>query len=72
MKETDVVISHLRSQSRTIEELLHYLESRPGMTQDDYTYLHSQLQTVIGRLKEMERFSSERGAVHARHAHWFN
>ena len=73
MIETDVVVSHLRSQSRNLQTLLCYLESRKGMTQEDYSYLNTKLQEVISRLKEMEKFSSQRGEIRSLRMHrWLN
>ncbi len=72
MAEAELVIGNLRTQVRDLQSLLNYLESREVVGSDDYTYLHSRLREVIGRLKETERFSSERGGEFRLRAQWLN
>ena len=72
MVEAELVISHLRSQLRNLQALLHYLEDREVVRDDDYAYSHGKLREVIGGLKELERFASQRGAMHRLRAEWVN
>ncbi|GEM_PF-2466274 len=72
MVDEEFVLGHLRSQVRDLQSLLNYLESREAVAYDDYAYLHTKLHEVIGRLKEMERFSFRRGHTGGLHAHWLN
>ncbi len=72
MVEAEFVICHLRSQVRHLQSLLNYLESRDAVGYEDYSYTQTKLREVIGRLREMERFSSHRGASHLLQAQWVN
>jgi len=72
MMEAEFVMCHLRNQVRDLQSMLNYLESRPVVEHEDYSYVHTRLHEVIGRLKEMERFSSQRGGVQGLRAHWLN
>ena len=72
MRESEFVICHLRSQVRDLQSLLNYLESREAVGFDEYSFLHTRLREVIGRLKEMQRFSLQRGEQHGLRAQWLN
>ncbi len=69
MVEEEFVISHLRSQVGNLQSLLNYLESRDAVGEDEYVFLHTKIREVIGRLKDMERWSSRRGGLRAE---WLN
>ena len=72
MVEAEFVICHLRSQVRNLQSLLNYLEDREAVGHEEYGYVQTALRDVIGRLKEMQRFSLERGEKHRLHAQWLN
>lgn len=72
MVESEFVIGSLRTQVRDLQSLLNYLESREGVGHEEYTYLQCRLREVIGRLKQTERFSVERGGEHRLRAQWLN
>ena len=72
MVEAELLIGHLRSQVRNLQSLLNYLESRNQVEQEDYACSQTKLQEMIGRLRELEHFSSKRGAVHRLRAAWLN
>ena len=72
MVEADLLIGHLRSQVRNLQSLLQYLDGRESVEHDDYSYSHGKLRELIGSLKELERFTSQRGAVHRLRAEWLN
>ena len=72
MVEVEYVISHLRSQVGNLQSLLDYLESCEMVGREEYSYLHTKLREVIGRLKEMERFSSQHGQLHSLRAQRLN
>lgn len=71
MVEAEFVIGNLRSQVRNLQSVLNYLESRDGVGCEDYSYLETKLREVIGRLKEMQRFSSGRGGAPLLRARWW-
>ena len=72
MVEAEFVIGHLRNQVRDLQSLLNYLEDREAVGHEEYGYVQTRLRDVIGRLKEMQRFSSERGEKHLLRAQWLN
>ncbi len=72
MVDVELLISHLRSQVRNLQSLVHYLENRGAVEGEDYSYSAQRLRELIGHLKEMERFSSQRGRMRALRAHWLN
>ncbi len=72
MVEAELLIGHLRRQVRNLQSLLNYLESRKTVQDEDYSYSHTKLRELIGGLKNLERFSSERGSVHSLRAVWLN
>lgn len=72
MVEAELVICHLRSQVRSLQSLLNYLENRDAVGHEEYGYVQATLRDVIERLKEMQRFSSERGEQHLLRAQWLN
>lgn len=72
MVEAELLIGHLRSQAHQIQSLLNYLESRPHVEADDYTYTTGRLKRLISDLKSLERFTTQRGAVHQLRASWMN
>jgi len=72
MVEAEFVIANLRGQVRNLQGMLNYLESREGVGQEEYSYLQTRLQEVIGRLKDMRRFSLDRGERHRLRAQWIN
>lgn len=66
------MMCHLRSQVRNLQSMLNYLESREGVGDEEYAYLQTKLHEMIGRLKEMKRFSSQRVGVPGLRAQWLN
>ncbi|PIQ84776.1 MAG: hypothetical protein COV75_00615 [Candidatus Omnitrophica bacterium CG11_big_fil_rev_8_21_14_0_20_63_9] len=72
MVEAEVLIGHLRSQVRNLQSLLNYLESRPAIDGDDYAYSRIRLRELVQRLKELERFSAQRGEAYRFRATWLN
>jgi hypothetical protein len=72
MVEAELMIGHLRKQVRNLQSLLHYLESRHTVGVEDYTYSHARLRELITSLRDLERFSSQRGTVHSLRAAWLN
>jgi len=72
MIEAELLIGHLRSQVRNLQSLLHYLEGREAVEEEDYTYSTYRLQEMIGHLKELERFSSQRCGRCVLRANWLN
>lgn len=72
MEESEFVIANLRHQVRDLQSLLNYLENRERVSVDEYSYVNAKLQEVIRRLREMERFSLQRGEQHGLRAHWLN
>ena len=52
--------------------LLQYLENREAVEGEDYAYSADRLRELVGRLKEIERFSSHRGQMRALRAQWLN
>ena len=72
MVEAELLIGHLRSQVRNLQALLNYLESRPQVGWEDYSYSQTKLRELIYRLRELERFSSKRGSIHRLRAAWLN
>jgi hypothetical protein len=72
MVEAELLIGHLRSQVRNLQSLLHYLENREAVEHDDYSYSHGKLRELIGNFKELQRFTSQRGAMHRLRAEWLN
>ena len=63
MVETEFWFSHLRGQVRDLQSLLNYLESRETVVGEDYAFLHARLGEVIGRLKDMERWSARQSGA---------
>ena len=72
MVEAELLIGHLRRQVRDLQSLLNYLESRPVVEQDDFSYSQTKLRELVSGLKELERFSSQRATVHSLRAAWLN
>ncbi len=72
MVEAELLIGHLRNQVRHLQSLLHYLEARDAIESDDYSYSSQQLRELITRLRELERFSLERGTARHLQAEWLN
>ena len=72
MVEAELLIGHLRSQVRNLQALLNYLESRPQVERDDYSYSQVKLRELLKGLKGLERFSSQRGETHSLRAAWLN
>lgn len=72
MVEAELLIGHLRSQVRNLQSLLNYLESRPVIDGDDYAYSRTRLRELIERLRELERFSAQRGEAYHLRAAWLN
>jgi hypothetical protein len=72
MVEAELLIGHLRRQVRDLQSLLQYLESRDIVQDDDYSYSHTKLRELIRGLRELERFSSQRGEVYRLRAEWVN
>ncbi len=72
MVEAELLISHLQSQVRNLQSLLQYLENREAVEHEDYSYSYGKLRELIGSLKELQRFTSQRGAVHRLRAEWLN
>lgn len=72
MVEAELLISHLSRQVRELQSLLNYLESRETVQSEDFSYSHRKLRELIGRLKELERFSSQRSAARCLKAEWLN
>ena len=72
MVEAELLIGHLRGQVWNLQALVNYLESRERVEQEDFAYSQERLRQLIGGLKELERFSSQRGAVHRMRAEWLN
>ena len=72
MVEAELLIGHLRRQVRDLQSLLQYLESRDVVQDDDYSYSHVKLRELIRGLRELERFSSQRGEVYRLRAEWVN
>lgn len=72
MVEAELLIGQLRGHVRSLQSLLNYLEGRPQVEQEDYVYSHAKLTELIGNLKELERFSSQRSAVHRLRAEWLH
>lgn len=72
MVEAELLIGHLSCQVRELQSLLNYLESRETIQSEDFSYSHRRLRELIGRLKELERFSSQRGEARRLQAEWLN
>lgn len=72
MVEAELLIGHLRGQVRSLQSLLNYLESRSQMEREDYSYSQAKLRELVTNLKELEHFSSQRGAAHRLRAEWLN
>ena len=72
MVEAELLIGHLRGQVRHMQSLLNYLESRPQVAAEDFSYSTNKLRELIKRMKELERFSAQRGAVLQLRASWLN
>jgi hypothetical protein len=72
MIEAELVICNLRSQVRNLQSLLNYLEAREVIGHEDYSYVRAKLQEVIGRLRDMERFSGQRREHQLMRAQWLN
>ena len=64
MVEAEFVICSLRGQAHSLQSIVHYLESREKLGHEDYSFLHTKLREVSKQLKEMERYSSQRGHPH--------
>jgi hypothetical protein len=72
MVEAEFVISSLRSQTRSLQAMLNYLESRETVEHGDYEFLYTKLREVIKQLKETERYSSRRKMMPCLKAVWLN
>ncbi len=72
MVEAEFVICHLRSQVRNLQSMLNYLESREGVGDEEYAYLQTKLHEVIGRLRDVQRFSGRRSDLQQLQAQWLN
>ncbi len=72
MVEAELLIGHLRSQVRNLQALLNYLESRPQVEEEDVSFSHGKLRELIGSLKGLERFTSQRGTTYRLRAEWLN
>ena len=72
MVEAELLIGHLRRQVRHLQSLLNYLESRDEVAQEDYSYSHVKLRELIASLRDLERFSLQRGTIHNMRAAWLN
>jgi hypothetical protein len=72
MVEAELLIAHLRRQVRHLQSLLNYLESCDQVSHDEYSYSHARLRELITGLKELERFSLQRGTIHNMRAAWLN
>jgi hypothetical protein len=72
MVEAELLIGHLRRQVRNLQSLLSYLENRDQVAHEDYSYSHTKLRELIAGLRELERFSLQRGTVHNMRAAWLN
>ena len=72
MVESELLIGHLRSQVRSLQSLLSYLESREQVGQEDYMYSCRKLHEMVNGLKHLERFSSQQGASRRLQAQWWN
>ncbi len=72
MVESEFVICHLRHQVRDLQSLLNYLESRQVVGREEHSYLQTKPGEVIGRLKEMRRFSEQRSSRYSLHSAWVN
>jgi len=72
MVEAELLIGHLRRQVKDLQMLLNYLESRDTVQGDDYTYSRQKLRQLIGGLRDLERFSAQRGSLHRMRAAWMN
>lgn len=72
MVDAELLIGQLRGQVRHMQSLLNYLESRPHVEVDDFAYSGGKLREMIARLKELERFSCQRGAALRMRASWMN
>ena len=72
MAEAEFVICHLRSQVRNLQSMLNYLESREGVGDEEYAYLQTKLHEVIGRLRDVQRFSGRRSDLQQLQAQWLN
>lgn len=72
MVEAEFVIGNLRNQIRSLQSMLHYLESREAVGYEEYAYLGFHLREIVLRLKEMQKFSSDRGERHLLRAQWLN
>ena len=70
MGEEDFVMSQLRGQVQRFNSVMTYLESRPAVGAEEYAYMRTTLHDMIGRLKELERFASERGQAHQTRTQW--
>ena len=70
--EAELLIGHLRRRMRDLQSLVNYLESREAVGSSDYSYSREKLQELIAGLRELEKFSSQRGAVHRMRAAWLN
>ncbi len=64
MVEAELLIGHLRKQVRNLQSLLSYLENRDTVQHEDYAYSRIKLRELIGGLKELEGFSSQRSGIH--------
>ena len=72
MVEAELLIGQLCRQVRDLQSLVNYLESREALAETDYAYSHTKLRELIGGLKQLERFSTEREASHRLRAAWLN
>ncbi len=72
MVESELLIGHLRRQVRNLQSLVNFLEGRQLLEREDYSYSQARLRELIGGLKELERFSLQRGTVHNLRAAWLN
>jgi hypothetical protein len=72
MVEAELLIGNLRGQVRHMQSLLNYLESRPEVRAEDFSYSTNKLRELISGLKQLERFSSQRGATLQLRASWMN
>ncbi len=55
MAQDDLVIGSLRIVSRRLQELVHYLEEREGLSPTDGSYCREQVMQTMRQLKVFER-----------------
>ncbi len=72
MVEAELLIGQLRSQVHNLQSLMNYLENRNVLGDEEYSYSHAKLRELIGGLRQLERFSSDRGTAHGLRAVWLN